>query len=68
MHSQEIVVWSKLFSAFLLVIVDHPEELMPVSSYFSVPYPNPEKLGFDEVQSSTSIQVYQKAHSSKLSL
>lgn len=29
--------------------VDHPEELMPVSSYFSVPYPNPEKLGFDEI-------------------
>lgn len=29
--------------------VDHPEELMPVSSHVSVKYLSPEKLGFDEI-------------------
>lgn len=32
------------------MLVDHPEELMPVSSHVSVKYTPPGKLGFDEVQ------------------
>lgn len=35
---------------FSLNLVDHPEELMPVSSHVSLKYISPEKLGFDEVQ------------------
>lgn len=35
---------------FFGVLVDHPEELMPVSSHVSVKYTPPGKLGFDEVQ------------------
>ena len=40
-------------NGLIFFVVDHPEELMPVSSHITVEYTPPGKLGFDEVQYKT---------------
>ena len=41
--------FNELIANLFFVLVDHPEELMPVSSHVSVQNTPPGKLGFDEV-------------------